>query len=66
MSSTRNMRVDIARGIAIIAVILGHFSIINIRNVVFTFHLPIFFLITGYFTREGEKTGELIKKGLEP
>lgn len=40
---------DIAKGIAIICVILGHLHIWNIVRVVFTFHMPIFFLISGYF-----------------
>ena len=40
---------DIAKGISIICVILGHLGIYNINRVVFTFHMPIFFLISGYF-----------------
>lgn len=40
---------DIAKGIAILCVILGHLGIYNINRVVFTFHMPIFFLISGYF-----------------
>ena len=37
--------VDIAKGISIICIILGHLGIHNITRVVFTFHVPIFFLI---------------------
>ncbi len=33
-----------------------------INRVVFTFHLPIFWLITGYFTKEGESLPLVIKK----
>lgn len=62
MSSSRNISVDIARGIAIIAVVLGHVGISAINRVVFTFHLPIFWLITGYFTKEGESLPLVIKK----
>lgn len=40
---------DIAKGIAIICVILGHLGVWNITRVVYTFHMPIFFLISGYF-----------------
>lgn len=40
---------DVAKGIAIICVILGHLEIWNIVRVVYTFHMPIFFLISGYF-----------------
>lgn len=42
---------DIAKGIAIICVILGHLGIYNINRVVYTFHMPIFFLISGYFLK---------------
>ncbi len=62
MSSSRNISVDIARGIAIIAVVFGHLGIADINRVVFTFHLPIFWLITGYFTREGETLSGVVKK----
>ena len=46
--------VDIAKGISIICIILGHLGIHNITRVVFTFHVPIFFLITGYFVSRKE------------
>lgn len=42
--------IDVARGIAILCIILGHFGIWEVIRVVFTFHVPIFFFITGYFT----------------
>ena len=40
---------DIARGIAMICIILGHLNNSLINRVVFTFHVPIFFFISGYF-----------------
>lgn len=40
---------DIAKGIAIICIILGHLNNSAINRVVFTFHVPVFFFITGYF-----------------
>lgn len=46
--------VDIAKGISIICIILGHLGIHNITRVVFTFHVPIFYLITGYFVSRKE------------
>ena len=39
--------VDIAKGISIICIILGHLGIHNITRVVFTFHVPIFFVAAG-------------------
>ena len=41
--------IDVARGIAIISIILGHLGSSQINRVVFTYHVPIFFFITGYF-----------------
>jgi len=50
-SKTKRLQyVDIARGIAMICIILGHLGNPAINRVVFTFHVPIFFFITGYFT----------------
>ena len=55
--------VDIAKGISIICIILGHLGIHNITRVGFTFHVPIFFLITGYFVSRKEGAREFaIKK----
>ena len=37
--------IDIARGIAILCIILGHQGISDVNRVVFTFHVPIFYFI---------------------
>ena len=50
--SNRLRSVDIARSIGILAIIVGHFGIPAIVRVVFTFHIPVFYLITGYFMKE--------------
>lgn len=42
---------DIARGIAILCVILGHYLIGRLRLVVFSFHIPLFFVISGYLIK---------------
>lgn len=41
--------IDIMKGIGILSVIAGHFGDDLIERVVFTYHLPLFFLISGYF-----------------
>lgn len=40
---------DTAKGIAMLAVILGHITTNKIRVILFVFHLPVFFIISGYF-----------------
>ncbi len=47
---TRIQYIDIAKGISIICIILGHLNSWQITRVVFTFHVPLFYFITGYFT----------------
>ena len=53
---------DIAKGIAILCVILGHLGNNNINRVVFVFHMPIFFLISGYFLSQSGTYKEFVTK----
>lgn len=50
VDKSRLQYVDVARGIAMVCIVLGHLGIWSVNKVVFTFHVPVFFLITGYFT----------------
>ena len=52
--------IDIAKGIAIISIILGHLGLNEINRVVFTFRIPIFFIITGYFINKKYTIKEFI------
>lgn len=40
---------DIARGIAMLCIIMGHFGIATVNRFVYSFHVPFFFLLSGYF-----------------
>jgi len=57
--AVRDPVIDVARGIAILLVVLGHNGAINrwspeLVDVIFLFHVPLFFLLSGYvFRREG-------------
>ncbi|MBR6458807.1 MAG: acyltransferase family protein [Actinomycetaceae bacterium] len=56
-SSKRIATFDIAKGIGILAVIVGHMSNIGfVHWIVFSFHMPLFFLISGYFFRPAPLT----------
>lgn len=57
--------VDIARGIAILCIIMGHLNHAGINRIVFTFHVPVFFLISGYFLSEKVSMTDFIRKRLK-
>lgn len=59
-SNKRVKYIDIAKGIAVICIILGHLGNDSINRVVFTFHVPIFFFITGYFISQNKPVKEFI------
>ncbi len=43
--------VDVARGLTMLCVILGHMGLDNMNILIFSFHMPLFFLISGYFQK---------------
>ncbi len=43
---------DIAKGIAMLCIIAGHLGHDKINQFVFTFHVPLFFLVSGYFLND--------------
>lgn len=46
----RTVWIDNAKGIAIICVVLGHFGINDVlTDIIYTFHMPLFFVISGFF-----------------
>ena len=54
MNNKRIEWLDIAKGIGILLVILGHCLNINQRSfhLIFTFHMPLFFLLSGYVFKD--------------
>lgn len=58
----RNQHVDAARGIAMICIVLGHLGNSGINHFVFTFHVTIFFLLTGYYINTKTSARNFIKK----
>lgn len=50
MNKNRNLQIDIMKGIAILLMILGHFETIpDVKHWIFSFHMPLFFILAGYF-----------------
>ena len=54
--------IDIAKGIAMVSIVLGHLGSSTIDRLVFTFHVPIFYLISGYFFGIKDSDGDFLKK----
>ena len=54
--------IDIARGIAMLCIILGHLGVSAIDRVVYTFHVPIFYIFTGYFISSRLSPGEFARR----
>lgn len=53
---------DIAKGIAIIAMIIGHLGMKHINMIVYAFHMPLFFILSGYFLSAKDSFIHFIKK----
>lgn len=53
---------DAAKGLAIIAVILGHCNLGLVNSFVYSFHLPLFFIISGYFSNPCTTISHFTKK----
>ena len=49
----RNTRIDIAKGIGIILVVLGHANLnMVLTNIIYLFHMPLFIFISGYLDKD--------------
>ena len=47
----RILWIDVAKGICMISVIAGHLGVEAINNIVFSYHLTVFFLLSGYMLK---------------
>lgn len=54
-SNKRIQWIDIAKGIGIILVLIGHISLNKkINNFIYSFHMPLFFILSGYLYKNKE------------
>ena len=53
----RDLSIDIMKGIGICAVIAGHTFLTSntIHNLIYSFHMPLFFILSGYFYKRDNK-----------
>lgn len=64
-AAPRNATIDIARGIGIILVVLGHNPAVlqdkgELFRVIYSFHLPLFFFLSGVFLKDSAPVGPFV------
>ncbi len=70
-TKTRIDYIDIARGIAIILMVVGHCIAIKtkwtwqIRKIIFSFHMPFFIIVSGMFFKENRKLTDIIVNSIK-
>lgn len=57
-SEKRIMWLDLARGVAMLLIIIGHCAGISdrLKHIIFSFHVPLFFILSGFVYRKKEKS----------
>jgi len=49
--------IDFLRGICLIAIVVGHMGVPELKRYVYVFHLPVFFILAGFFFGSSETLG---------
>lgn len=64
--TARDLQIDITRGIGILLMIIGHCSLFGgtLRYVIFSFHMPLFFIFSGYFYRN-KPVMDVVNSGID-
>ena len=55
--SKRNLTIDVMKGFLIALVVIGH-SHWEFGKIIYWFHMPVFFMISGYLLKVPEKSSE--------
>ena len=61
----RRSEIDVAKGLGIVLVVVGHSSIAvshlaELVRLIYYFHVPLFFFLTGYSSRSGRTVGSVV------
>lgn len=63
MNKKRIQFIDLAKGFAILLVIIGHIETIPyVKHLIYSFHMPLFFILSGYFFKNEESFRKAFKK----
>ena len=64
--SNRILWIDAAKGIGLLCVILGHLGVPYLSTLVYTFHMPLFFFLSGIvFSGSKYSPAEFLKRKLK-
>lgn len=63
----RNQTIDISKGLGILLVVLGHNPLVwqekgELYRVIFSFHMPLFFFLSGVFLNPGKGWGDTVRE----
>lgn len=61
---SREKNIDIIKGILILLVVIGHSCDGIVHDIIFLFHMPLFFIISGLFIRKESLDRQYLKKRL--
>lgn len=45
---TRDKSIDIAKGLGIVFVVWGHLNFMPLKNIIYIYHIPLFFILSGF------------------
>lgn len=51
-SGKRDIKIDMIKGLLIVSVVVGHYDTSVLHDIIFLFHMPIFFIVSGFLLKE--------------
>jgi len=61
-TSDRVAWIDVAKGVAMVAIIMGHLDLGMVDRVVYPWHVPLFFIVAGFFLSTNGSIWEFVCK----
>lgn len=63
MGNSRDIRIDLMRGVGILLMVIGHFPVgAFTHQLIYSFHMPLFFIVSGYLTKDFSRKAYTIQE----
>ncbi|WP_057832363.1 acyltransferase family protein [Colwellia sp. TT2012] len=62
MKNNKHQWIDIVKGIGILTIVIGHITDGILREILFLFHVPLFFFLSGYLFKQPQELKSFINK----